>query len=541
MGYLPTTNATDSEAPVLGRRRLQSVIHRLDAERAELELLLTSRTFGRNNNLGRFLGFVCEKYFEGATSEIKEYSIAVQALGRPPDFDPQLDTIVRVTAHNLRKRLDLYYAGDGVDHPVQICLPPGHYVPQFIHRGELGAGTQECAESHEFDVAPDRTLNRSHSTASSPPEPSPEIVRNPVSTGQQPRPRTRNAVTVLALIAISLLATLGFHFWGRRTQIRSTQRAKATPPLLNSSNGGIHALAGADRAPYADRAGFFWQSDHFCSGGSSFSVAGHAVQGTQDPQLFSSGRRGIFQCDYPVPSGSYEIHLLFAETAGLQENSRNVAFSINGGSSASLDVVDDAGGDDIATTKIYTDIEPGKDGNIHIAFTTPESFVNAIEIFPGIPHHMLPVRIAVGHSTYRDGEANVWLPDQYFFGGRLSRFGEDLSKVPSGGLYEWHRFGHFHYIIPVATGAKYALKLHFLEHWFGAQNGGIGGTGSRIFDVSCNGVLLLKNFDIYREAGSEPLVRTFPHIEPTAQGKIELYFTPAVNYPSISAIEVISE
>jgi hypothetical protein len=53
--------------------------------------------------------------------------------------------------------------------------------------------------------------------------------------------------------------------------------------------------------------------------------------------------------------------------------------------------------------------------------------------------------------------------------------------------------------------------------------------------------LLLKNFDIYREARSEPLVRTFPHIEPTAQGKIELYFTPAVNYPSISAIEVISE
>jgi hypothetical protein len=53
--------------------------------------------------------------------------------------------------------------------------------------------------------------------------------------------------------------------------------------------------------------------------------------------------------------------------------------------------------------------------------------------------------------------------------------------------------------------------------------------------------LLLKNFDIYREAGSEPLVRTFPHIEPTAQGKIELYFTPAVNYPSISAIAVISE
>jgi hypothetical protein len=37
------------------------------------------------------------------------------------------------------------------------------------------------------------------------------------------------------------------------------------------------------------------------------------------------------------------------------------------------------------------------------------------------------------------------------------------------------------------------------------------------------------------------LVKSFQHIEPTAQGKIEIYFTPAVNYPSISAIEIIPE
>src|SRR6202140_4120659 len=97
-------------------------------------------------------------------------------------------------------------------------------------------------------------------------------------------------------------------------------------------------------------------------------------------------------------------------------------------------------------------------------------------------------------------------------------------------------FGHFHYVAPVATGGKYTLKLHFMEHWFGVQNGGIGGVGSRGFDVFCNGSMLLRGFDIFRESGSEPLVKSFPHIEPTPQGKIEIYFTPAVNYPSISAI-----
>ena len=56
---------------------MQSVVHRVDAERAELELVLSSKSFGRNNYVGRFLSFVCERYFDGSTSEIKEYSIAV--------------------------------------------------------------------------------------------------------------------------------------------------------------------------------------------------------------------------------------------------------------------------------------------------------------------------------------------------------------------------------------------------------------------------------------------------------------------------------
>jgi hypothetical protein len=235
------------------------------------------------------------------------------------------------------------------------------------------------------------------------------------------------------------------------------------------------------------------------------------------------------------------VWFLFAETSGLQENSRNVGFSINAGPLTNLDVVDDAGGDDIATTKVFTDVAPTSDGTIHLDVATPEAFVNAIEILPGTPHRMLPVRIVVGHFSYADSNGNVWMPERYVFGGRLSSLGGDRSDVSDGRLYEWHGFGHFHYVAPVATGGKYTLKLHFMEHWFGVQNGGIGGVGSRVFDVSCNGSMVLRGFDIFREAGSEPLVKSFPHIEPTPQGKIEIYFMPAVNYPSISAIEVLPE
>jgi len=516
---------------------LQSVVPKIDAERLEVELLLNSRTFPRTNNLGRFLNFICQRYFEGTTSEIKEYSIAVQALGRPTDFDPQLDTVVRVTAHNLRKRLELYYSTEGADHPVHIYLPQGHYIPQFVHREAIVAKSPGSGSPalHRADLTPEL-----HADDTSLAQPVLAYVPPQVSSGAGGAKSTQKLRTGMSIFLLLVLLTgLGtYYVISRKSREKETPARAAAIPAF--SGAGIHALVGSGREQFVDRAGIGWQPDRFCSGGTSFSVKDHAILGTSDPELFSAGIRGAFDCNYPVPKGVYEVHLMFAETSGLQENSRNVAFSVNG-SSHNLDVTDDAGGDDIATTKIYTDVEPAKDGAIHIAFTTPVSFVNAIEILPGIPHEMVPQRIVAGFSSYRDQAGDLWLADRYFFGGRLSHFGGDLSKIPDEGIYGWHRFGHFRYEIPVAGGGTYTVKLHFLEHWFGAPNGGIGGAGSRVFDVWCNGSVVLKNFDIYREAGSGPLIKTFNHIEPTPQDKIELYFLPRTNYPSVSAIEILPE
>ena len=517
---------------------MESVVHKIDAERLEVELLLNSRTFPRTNNLGRFLNFICQKYFEGTTSEIKEYSIAVQALGRPTDFDPQLDTVVRVTAHNLRKRLELYYSTEGTDHSVHIYLPQGHYIPQFVHREALTTTSRggNASALHRADLTPELGADDSALAQTML-----ASARRQVGLGARGAKIAQKLQTKMSIFVVLVLLTglVAYSLISRKFREKETPARAVTIPAA-FSGAGIHALVGSGREQFVDRAGIAWQADRFCSGGTSFSVKNHTILGTSDPELFSSGIRGAFDCNYSVPKGTYEIHLMFAETSGMQENSRNVAFSING-ASHNLDVADDTGGDDIATTKIYTDVEPAKDGAIHISFTTPDSFVNAIEILPGIPHAMVPGRIVAGYASYRDQEGNLWLADRYVFGGRLSHFGGDLSKIPDEGIYAWHRFGHFRYVVPVAGGKTYTVKLHFLEHWFGVPNGGIGGVGSRVFDVWCNGSVVLKNFDIYREAGSGPLIKTFNHIEPTSQDKIELYFLPRTNYPSISAIEILPE
>src|SRR5262249_38302909 len=110
----------------------------LAAEKAELEIVLASGIFERPPAPAQILTYVCGKYFQGAAGEIKEYNIAVEALGRPPDFDQKRDAIVRVQCHRLRERLAEYYEAEGAGHAVHIEIPQGQYAPKFVRREPAG-------------------------------------------------------------------------------------------------------------------------------------------------------------------------------------------------------------------------------------------------------------------------------------------------------------------------------------------------------------------------------------------------------------------
>ena len=102
--------------------------------RAALERVLASEAFRGSAQLVAFLRFVVEAALRGEGDRIKGYTIAIEALGRNQDFDPQIDPIVRVEAARLRRAIDRYYAGEGADDPLQIELPRGSYVPVFRAR-----------------------------------------------------------------------------------------------------------------------------------------------------------------------------------------------------------------------------------------------------------------------------------------------------------------------------------------------------------------------------------------------------------------------
>ena len=96
-----------------------------------LEQVLAWPDIARSPQLARFLDYIVRRTIAGDAGSIKAYSIAVDVLGRPSDFDPQTDPIVRVQARRLRALLDEYYRGPGQASGVRIVLPTGRYVPQF--------------------------------------------------------------------------------------------------------------------------------------------------------------------------------------------------------------------------------------------------------------------------------------------------------------------------------------------------------------------------------------------------------------------------
>jgi len=118
--------------------------------RNELDRILNSDLFSRSSVLSNFLKFIVEQTLEGQTDGLKEYTIAVSALGKSSDFNPQIDAIVRIHAGRLRRLLNEYYTDAGKEYPVRIELIKGTYVPVFRAQWIEDSGLIEADKSVQY-------------------------------------------------------------------------------------------------------------------------------------------------------------------------------------------------------------------------------------------------------------------------------------------------------------------------------------------------------------------------------------------------------
>ena len=122
--------------------------------RQAVEELLGSETLARSEQLRSFLSYVCERTLSGHGKEINEYSLAVDALGKPEEFSPGEDSSVRRTAYDLRQKLQKYYEGEGRDAAVRVELPKGSYTPRFVEVAVPKGAVGQDAAAPQVPVEP---------------------------------------------------------------------------------------------------------------------------------------------------------------------------------------------------------------------------------------------------------------------------------------------------------------------------------------------------------------------------------------------------
>jgi hypothetical protein len=99
--------------------------------RVQLKRLLAHPLFANSKRYPVFLAYTVDQTLLGNASELKERTIGVEAFGREPNYDVNLDPVVRTTAAEVRKRLIQYYYN--TDHIGQLIieLSAGSYIPSF--------------------------------------------------------------------------------------------------------------------------------------------------------------------------------------------------------------------------------------------------------------------------------------------------------------------------------------------------------------------------------------------------------------------------
>jgi hypothetical protein len=96
-----------------------------------LESILSSKHFVNAHKKKKFLRLICDFYIQGRAQELNEHILGYDVFGRDSSYSPSDDPIVRVFAHEIRKKLEAYYSSEGANDSIRLEIPAGSYQPVF--------------------------------------------------------------------------------------------------------------------------------------------------------------------------------------------------------------------------------------------------------------------------------------------------------------------------------------------------------------------------------------------------------------------------
>jgi hypothetical protein len=106
----------------------------VEEARAQVERIFQSKAFRSSDVLRHLLSYLVDASLAGTADDLKEYTVAVDALGKPSSYDPRQESAVRMQVGRLRQKLTDYYRTEGLEDSVVIDLPKGGFRVTFEPR-----------------------------------------------------------------------------------------------------------------------------------------------------------------------------------------------------------------------------------------------------------------------------------------------------------------------------------------------------------------------------------------------------------------------
>src|SRR5262245_54820718 len=104
-----------------------------------VDRVLRSKHFVNAHKKKEFIKLICDFYLQGRAQELNEYILGYEVFSRDSTYNPSADPIVRVFAHEIRKKLESYYTNEGNNDPVRLEIPAGTYQPVFSRQASAPA------------------------------------------------------------------------------------------------------------------------------------------------------------------------------------------------------------------------------------------------------------------------------------------------------------------------------------------------------------------------------------------------------------------
>jgi len=202
------------------------------AVQQQVEHLLASPLFHSSKRYAQFLRFVVGRVLDGHASELKERVLGIEVFDRPADYDTNADPIVRVTAAELRKRIEQYYQDPKHGQEIRLFLPAGSYAPQFSWPGHPNGFPEGAALVVQNVVGP-TTLKTELISATA-----------PIAVSRPTLRATRGLVLAIVLSVIGIAAWAAWH------ESRPSATQQFWEPFVKSSEPTLFCLA--DQVQYAN-------------------------------------------------------------------------------------------------------------------------------------------------------------------------------------------------------------------------------------------------------------------------------------------------